>query len=113
MTEQGGWTMAAPERQDYIPTPGVIKEVRRLTSLEKFFKIGLPEGRELEYRPGQFVQVSVIMSVGTPAPLITHVSSTFLAGKSSTDEDAIDVKFGHMIGKNHYVMLPTAHVCRV
>jgi sulfhydrogenase subunit gamma (sulfur reductase) len=60
MTGQGGGTMAAPERQDYIPTPCTIKDVRRLTSLEKLFRIGLPEGRELGHRPGQFVQVSVI-----------------------------------------------------
>jgi len=52
--------MAAPERQDYIPMLGSIQEARRLTSLEKFFKIGLPDGRELDHRPGQFVQVSVI-----------------------------------------------------
>ncbi len=52
--------MAAPERQDYIPTLCTIKEARRLTSLEKFFKIELPEGRGLDHRPGQFVQVSVI-----------------------------------------------------
>lgn len=52
--------MAAPERQDYIPMLCTVKEARRLTSLEKFFKIGLPDGRELDYRPGQFVQVSVI-----------------------------------------------------
>jgi len=52
--------MAAPGRQDYIPTLCTITEARRLTSLEKFFKIGLPDGRELDHRPGQFVQVSVI-----------------------------------------------------
>ena len=52
--------MAAPERQDYIPTLCTIKEARRLTILEKSFKIELPEGRGLVYRPGQFVQVSVI-----------------------------------------------------
>ena len=52
--------MAAPERQDYIPTLCPIEEARRLTSLEKLFKIGLPDGRELHHRPGQFVQVSVI-----------------------------------------------------
>jgi len=52
--------MAAPERQDFIPMLGSIQEARRLTSLEKFFRIGLPDGRELDHRPGQFVQVSVI-----------------------------------------------------
>ncbi len=52
--------MAAPERQDYIPMLGSIQETRRLTSLEKLFRIGLPDGRELGHRPGQFVQVSVI-----------------------------------------------------
>ena len=60
MTDQEGRKMAAPERQDYIPMLCTIKETRRLTSLEKFFKIGLPDGRELDYRPGQFVQVSVL-----------------------------------------------------
>ena len=52
--------MAAPERQDYVPMLGSIQEARRLTSLEKFFRIGLPDGRALDHRPGQFVQVSVI-----------------------------------------------------
>ena len=52
--------MAAPERQDYVPMLCTVKEARMLTSLEKFFKIGLPGGRELNYQPGQFVQVSVI-----------------------------------------------------
>lgn len=60
MTDKEGRKMAAPERQDYVPMLGTVKEARRLTSLEKFFKIGLPDGRTLDYRPGQFVQVSVI-----------------------------------------------------
>jgi len=50
----------AAERQDYVPMLCTIEETRRLTSLEKYFKIGLPAGRELNYRPGQFVQVSVL-----------------------------------------------------
>lgn len=63
-----------PKRQDYIPTLGTVKEARQLTSLEKFFKIGLPDGRELDYRPGQFVQVSV-MGAGE-APISISSSPT-------------------------------------
>lgn len=55
----GSGVPAAPERQDYLPIPCTVREVRALTSLEKLFKIGLPEGRKLDHRPGQFVQVSV------------------------------------------------------
>ena len=60
MKDREGWKMAASERQDYVPMLCAVKEARGLTSLEKFFIIGLPDGRELDYRPGQFVQVSVI-----------------------------------------------------
>jgi NAD(P)H-flavin reductase len=52
--------MAAPERQDYRPVLCTVREVRRLTSLEKMFTIGLPAGRGLDHHPGQFVQVSVL-----------------------------------------------------
>jgi len=74
MTDQEGRTMAAPERQDYIPTLCTIREARRLTGLEKFFRIELPDGRELDHRPGQFVQVSV-MGAGE-APISISSSPT-------------------------------------
>ena len=66
--------MAAPERQDYVPALGTIKEVRRLTDLEKLFKVELPDGLGLDHRPGQFVQVSV-MGAGE-APLSISSSPT-------------------------------------
>src|SRR5512143_1221780 len=69
MTETEGRKMAAPERQDYVPVLGTITEVRRLTSLEKLFRISLPDGRGLDHRPGQFVQVSVLGAGEAPISL--------------------------------------------
>ena len=83
--------MAAPERQDYIPVLCTVKEVRRLTSLEKMLKIGLPAGRELDHHPGQFVQVSVIGAGEAPISISSsptrgpHIELTVRkAGKVTT-----------------------------
>jgi NAD(P)H-flavin reductase len=66
--------MAAPERQDYVPTPCTVREARPLTSLETLLEIALPDGRSLDHRPGQFVQVSV-MGAGE-APISISSSPT-------------------------------------
>lgn len=43
----------------YAPLPCTLLSVEEFTPQEKLFRIGLPEGRELNHRPGQFVQVSI------------------------------------------------------
>lgn len=43
----------------YAPEPARIVRTRKLTELERLFEIELNDGRELDHRPGQFVQVSV------------------------------------------------------
>ncbi len=44
----------------YLPTYGVIRSVRQMTSMEKLFDIALPEGLSLGHKPGQFVEVSLL-----------------------------------------------------
>jgi len=44
----------------YMPTPARILSVQRFTEHEKFFRIELPSGFQLDHRPGQFVEVSVL-----------------------------------------------------
>ncbi len=44
----------------YMPTPARIIDTMELTELEKVFKLKLPSGFELNHRPGQFVQISVL-----------------------------------------------------
>ncbi len=44
----------------YLPTYGVIRNVRPMTSMEKLFDITLPEGLSLGHKPGQFVEVSLL-----------------------------------------------------
>lgn len=43
----------------YQPTICTIVEISDLTPTEKLFKIELPNGQELNHKPGQFVQVSI------------------------------------------------------
>ncbi len=43
----------------YLPEPAVVREVRTMTALEKWFSISLESGRPLGHTPGQFVQVSL------------------------------------------------------
>lgn len=42
----------------YVPEIGRVARVEPLTAMEKVFTIELPEGRSLNHRPGQFVEVS-------------------------------------------------------
>ena len=43
----------------YCPVMAEIKEVKRLTEMEKFYRVELPGGRELGHVPGQFVELSI------------------------------------------------------
>jgi len=58
----------------YKPQISEIIEAKMLTDLEKFFRIRLPEGKELGHTPGQFVQVS-LFGVGE-APISVCSSPT-------------------------------------
>ncbi len=58
----------------YFPMQSEILEVRRFTEFETFYRIRLPEGRELGHKPGQFVMVS-ILGVGE-APISISSSPT-------------------------------------
>lgn len=58
----------------YKPQISEIVEAKMLTDLEKFFRIRLPEGKELGHTPGQFVQVS-LFGVGE-APISVCSSPT-------------------------------------
>ena len=44
----------------YNPVEGTIVETRQMTATEKWFKIQLPEKRDLGHSPGQFVEVSIL-----------------------------------------------------
>ncbi len=43
----------------YAPVMAEITEIKRLTSMEVFYRIELPDGAELGHQPGQFVEVSI------------------------------------------------------
>jgi NAD(P)H-flavin reductase len=47
-------------RELFTPEMGRILRIRQQTALEKVFTIELPEGKSLDHRPGQFVEVSVL-----------------------------------------------------
>lgn len=56
---------------------------RRLTSLERFLKIGLPDGRELDLRPGQFVQVSITGAGKAPISISSSRISPVPTGRGA------------------------------
>ena len=58
----------------YHPVMAEIKEVKRLTSMETFYRIELPGGKDLGHQPGQFVELS-IFGVGE-APFSVSSSPT-------------------------------------
>jgi NAD(P)H-flavin reductase len=58
----------------YHPVMAEIKEVKRLTSMETFYRIELPGGEDLGHEPGQFVELS-IFGVGE-APFSVSSSPT-------------------------------------
>jgi sulfhydrogenase subunit gamma (sulfur reductase) len=43
----------------YLPVPAEIVDVQNMTSMEKLFKVKLPEGMSLGHEPGQFVELSL------------------------------------------------------
>ena len=43
----------------YVPRPGKLLEVRKVSEKETYFKIQMADGKELGHQPGQFVEVSV------------------------------------------------------
>lgn len=47
------------KKQLYLPTMAKIIRVEQLTDTEKRFEIALPDGQELNHKPGQFVEVSI------------------------------------------------------
>jgi len=58
----------------YHPVMAEIKEVKRLSSMETYFRIELPGGEDLGHMPGQFVELS-IFGVGE-APFSVSSSPT-------------------------------------
>ncbi len=58
----------------YLPVMAEIKTVRELTEMETLYTVVLPDGKELNQKPGQFVEVS-IFGVGE-APFSVSSSPT-------------------------------------
>ena len=58
----------------YQPVMAEIKEVKRLTGMETFYRIEMPGGEDLGHKPGQFVELS-IFGVGE-APFSVSSSPT-------------------------------------
>ncbi|MBU1699865.1 MAG: 4Fe-4S dicluster domain-containing protein [Candidatus Eisenbacteria bacterium] len=55
-----GHSDPAGEAKDlYSPVMAEIKSVQQMTDLEKLFEIQLPDGAELNHKPGQFVELSL------------------------------------------------------
>ena len=47
------------KESEYITKVGTIVEAKKMTDMEKYFKITLPEGQSLDHEPGQFVMVAI------------------------------------------------------
>lgn len=60
----------------YMPTPARITHVEQFTELEKFFRIELPSGFELDNKPGQFVEVSILGIGEAPISICSSPSSS-------------------------------------
>ena len=43
----------------YLPEPATLLDVRPMTELEKYFKVRFDTPREVEYLPGQFMEISL------------------------------------------------------
>ena len=52
-------TLAVEKKELYIPVLATIDKVEELTATEKRFHILMPDGEELNHKPGQFVEVSI------------------------------------------------------
>lgn len=48
------------EQRLFMPSFVPILNIKQLTELEKVFTLGLPDGKPLGHRPGQFVEVTVL-----------------------------------------------------
>jgi len=66
--------MPAEMEDLYHPVMAEIKEVKRLTGMETYFRVELPDGKDLGHLPGQFVELS-IFGVGE-APFSVSSSPT-------------------------------------
>lgn len=44
----------------YMPTPARVTHVEKFTETENYYRIELPSGFELDHKPGQFVEASVL-----------------------------------------------------
>jgi len=62
----------------YAPVMARIVQAKRLTAMEMFYRIELPDGAELDHQPGQFVELS-IFGVGE-APFSISSSPTSRGG---------------------------------
>jgi len=52
-------TMARAQKDIYLPTVATITDVKRLTASDKFFKFKLDTNEDLNYMPGQFMELSL------------------------------------------------------
>ena len=55
-------TVEAPEEEEkdvYLPEPAEVRQVERMTELEKYFEFRPLDGSPLGHRPGQFLQISI------------------------------------------------------
>ena len=51
--------MPAITENSYVPLTSIIKSVEELTPTEKVFEVELPDGKQLDHDPGQFVQLLI------------------------------------------------------
>jgi sulfite reductase subunit B len=64
------------ESSIYAPVMATIIEVQEMTEYEKLFTIQLPNGMQLNHRPGQFVNVSVLGVGEAPISITSSPSRT-------------------------------------
>lgn len=69
------------EQVDYIPQPAIIDEIRAETPTEKSFTLRFTDGKEFNFRPGQFAEVSVLGAGEAP----------FCIASSPAQTDAIQI----------------------
>lgn len=60
----------------YMPTPARITHVEQFTELEKFYRIELPSGFELDHKSGQFVEVSILGIGEAPITICSSPTSS-------------------------------------
>jgi sulfite reductase subunit B len=52
-------TRRAAVANPYLPIPAEVVRATTLTALENLYELRLPDGKRLDHKPGQFVQVSI------------------------------------------------------